>query len=166
MPNNAEYDSEYRLNGQVTFSSQNVTVESSAWNCNQRKGDKEFCPAFCLQKQSAEVYALNVSNDLHNETGNRVPGSAFISNLRAVSPFEAYMTTATNRSRSVIDIEFDDATGIGFLSDSDIPSSRQRIYSLTGQLVFQGDSREEFQKVLKKLPVGVYIINGRKQQIK
>ena len=166
MPNNAEYDSEYRLNGQVTFSSQNVTVESSAWNCNQRKGDKEFCPAFCLQKQSAEVYALNVSNDLHNETDNRLPGSAFISNLRAVSPFEAYMTTATNRSRSVIDIEFDDATGIGFLSDSDIPSSRQRIYSLTGQLVFQGDSREEFQKVLKKLPVGVYIINGRKQQIK
>ena len=165
MPNNAEYDSEYRLNGQVTFSSQDVTVQSSLWNCGQRKGDKEFCPAFCLQKQSAEVYALNVINDLHNETGNRVPGSAFISNLRAVSPFEAYMTTTTGGSR-VIDIEFNDVTGIGFLSDTNILSSRQRIYSLTGQLVFQSDNREEFQQVLRKLPAGVYIINGRKQQIK
>ena len=76
------------------------------------------------------------------------------------------MTTTTGGSRLVIDIEFDDATGIGFLSDYDIFTSRQYIYSLTGQLVYQGHSREEFQKVLKQLPAGVYIINGRKQQIK
>ena len=166
MPNNSEYDSEYRLNGQVTFSSQNVTVESSSTKYTQRKSDKELCPAFCLQEKSANVYALNVTNDLHGETGNRAPGSAFISNLRDVSPFEAYMTTTTGGSRLVIDIEFDDATGIGFLSDYDIFTSRQYIYSLTGQLVYQGHSREEFQKVLKQLPAGVYIINGRKQQIK
>ena len=65
MPNNSEYDSEYRLNGQVTFSSQNVTVESSSTKYTQRKSDKELCPAFCLQEKSANVYALNVTNDLH-----------------------------------------------------------------------------------------------------
>jgi len=162
MPNNSEYDAEYCLDGVVTFSSEDVRVESSYWNCNQKHGNLELVPAFCMQLQSSQVYALNAVNVQHSETGGRAPGSAFIRNLRAVSPFEAYITTSSANAREVIEIEFNEITSLENVMTT---SSCQRVYSLTGQLIIATDNLSELHQALKRLPTGVYIVNGKKQQI-
>ena len=166
MPNNTEYDSEYCLGGDVTFSATNVNVEASSWNYSQKRGEKEFVPAFCQEGRSSKVYALNVVNRLHSESGNLTPGSAFVKSLRSISPFECYLTVGSSNAREYYEIEFDETTAIEVLAAPATSGVRQRVYSLTGQLLIDANSSETLEKALKQLPAGVYIVNGKKQQIK
>ena len=158
MPNNEEYDADYILSGAVTFSATNAKVKASSSVSNGKSGTKTFVPAFCAQEKSSKVYALNVNNDIHSERGGYDEGSRFVSNLRTVSPFEAYMTDSSAGAKLTIDIEFSDATGIDELTgDRDNGTS---VYTIMGQKV--KDSR------LKNgtLPQGIYIKNGRKVSIR
>lgn len=165
MPNNEEYDQEYRLAGDVTFSAQNARVAATDDATSVGSGNRRFVPAFCMQEMSKEVYALNVVNELHAEDGGYAPGSVFVSNLRNVSPFEAYMTTSAANARMVMEIEFDETTGIDNLR-SVASGVSQHVYNLNGQVVAVVANEYELQKVLKRLATGVYIVNGKKKLIK
>ena len=164
MPNNEEYDTDYILSGAVTFKATNAKVKVSSAISSGKSGTKTFIPAFCAQEKSSKVYALNVNNDIHSERGGYDEGSRFVSNLRTVSPFEAYMTDSSAGAKQTIDIEFSDATGIDELTGD---SGRlNTVYTLSGQLVVRTYSEQEMLKALEQQPEGVYIVNGKKKYIK
>jgi hypothetical protein len=150
MPNNKRYRNEYNLAGEVTFSAENAAVPKTP------TFDGQFVPAFAPVAKSSSVKALNNAS----YSGGYDPGSRFISNLRDVHPFEAYMTGSS--SRGIIEINFDDGTtdmpDILFSSDE---SQEITIHTLSGQQVTRTIQRD-FDAVWQQLPKGVYIINGKK----
>lgn len=158
MPNNEEYDTDYILSGTVIFSATDAKVKVSSAVSSGKSGTKTFIPAFCAQEKSGGIYALNVNNDIHSERGGYDEGSRFVSNLRTVSPFEAYMTDISAGAKQTIDIEFSDATGIDELTgDSESGTS---VYTIMGQKV----KSERLNK--GTLPQGIYIKNGKKVSVK
>ena len=155
MPNNSSYRNDYILAGDVTFSAENVSVPVTPTFSGF------FVPAYSTIAKSASVYALNVRNRYVTNTGNYVAGSRFISNLRDVRPFEAYLSVGSS-TRGVIEIGFSDGTTgmadvIGVF-DADRPID---IYTLSGQKAAQ-TKQSEFDVILDQLPHGVYIVNGKK----
>jgi hypothetical protein len=121
----------------------------------------KFVPTYSSVSKSAGVYALNVVNKYVNYSGNYAAGSRFISNLRDVRPFEAYLSVGSS-TRGVIEIGFSDGTTgmadvIGAF-DADRPID---IYTLSGQKVAQ-TKQSEIDNILNQLPHGVYIVNGKK----
>ena len=167
MPNNnSEYEDEYNLSGNITFSATNVKVPVSSSVTTAKSNDKTFIPAFCAQEKASGVYALNVNNSYHTEAGGYTEGSAFVSNLRAVSPFEAYMTTSENNAKRAFFIEFSETTGIDEMPSADNKGGLHKVFNLNGQLVKKANSHSELDETLKQLPTGVYIINGKKTVIK
>lgn len=167
MPNNAnEYDEEYCLSGNVTFSATNVKVSASNSVATSKSNSKTFIPAFCAQDKSSTVYALNVNNSYHSELGGYTEGSAFVSGLRKVSPFEAYMTTSDSNAKRAFLIDFSEATGIDEIPTTDMKDGTHKIYNLNGQLVKQTNSQQELDETLKQLPAGVYVVNGKKTIVK
>ena len=155
MPNNSSYRNDYILAGDVTFSAENVSVPVTPTFSGF------FVPAYSTIAKSASVYALNVRNRYVTNTGNYVAGSRFISNLRDVRPFEAYLSVGSS-TRGVIEIGFSDGTTgmadvIGAF-DADRPID---IYTLSGQKVAQ-TKQGEIDNILNQLPHGVYIVNGKK----
>ena len=155
MPNNSSYRNDYIMAGDVTFSAENVSVPVTPTFSGF------FVPAYSTIAKSASVYALNVRNRYVTNTGNYVAGSRFISNLRDVRPFEAYISQGSS-TRGVIEIDFSDGTTgmadvIGAF-DADRPID---IYTLSGQKVAQA-KQSEIDNILNQLPHGVYIVNGKK----
>ncbi len=110
MPNNELYYESSCLNGQVTFSAENVAVEATNSHQVSYNG-KTFVPNFSVRESNGYVYALNVKNDWAAYNGSLTEGSHFVQNLRTVHPFEAYMTTENN-SRAAFSIFDDDATEV------------------------------------------------------
>ena len=169
MPNNNEYDAEYRLSGRVTFSAQNAVVEASDGTSRKEqpsRGNKTFVAAYKAKTRalSTDVYAMNVVNERYSETGSYTAGSIFINNLRTVAPFEAVMTTSSGSAASrVIDIDFNETTGIESLPT--VNSNIYNVYNLNGQLLIQTDNVEEQNRLMNQLPAGVYIVNGKKMII-
>lgn len=167
MPNNNEYDAEYRLSGKVTFSAKNAVVASSdgtAQNEKPSRGNKTFVAAYKAKTRalSTDVYAMNVINDLYSKTGGYNAGSIFISNLRTVAPFEAVMTTSSVASR-VISIDFNETTSIESLPT--VYRDIYNVYNLNGQLLIKADNAEEQDRLMNQLPAGIYIVNGKKMTI-
>ena len=155
MPNNSSYRNDYILAGDVTFSAENVNVPVTPTFSGF------FVPVYSTIAKSASVYALNVRNRYVTNTANYVAGSRFISNLRDVRPFEAYLSVGSS-TRGVIEIGFSDGTTgmadvIGAF-DADRPID---IYTLSGQKVAQ-TKQGEIDNILNQLPHGVYIVNGKK----
>ena len=166
MPNNAnEYDEEYCLSGNVTFSATNVKVSASNSVATSKSNSKTFIPAFCAQDKSSTVYALNVNNSYHSELGGYTEGSAFVSGLRTVSPFEAYMTTSDSNAKRAFLIDFSEATGIDELPAMTGNEGKIAIYNLSGQHIITTDNGH-ISEVKAQLPAGIYIINGKKTVIK
>ena len=158
MPNDDDYGDEYMQGGRVTFSAQNATITTSSGTAVSH-GDRQFVPTYQRVAASSDVYVLNVNEAV----GDNPMGSAFIQNLREVRPFEAYSVHSTNRSRiiSVSSLGGGDATGIYDMmqnSNGEFGNALVRVYSLSGKLVKEG-RRED---VLRTLPKGLYIINGKK----
>lgn len=156
MPNNELYYESSCLNGQVTFSAENVAVEATNSHQVSYNG-KTFVPNFSVRESNGYVYALNVKNDWAAYNGSLTEGSHFVQNLRTVHPFEAYMTTENN-ARAAISIFDDDATevqGVKILLDQ---RKIKGVYNLNGQKL-DGDND-------RKLPAGIYIIDGQKVMVK
>ena len=166
MPNNSDYDSSFNLSGNVTFSATNVKVPVSSSVATVKSNSKTFIPAFCAQDKSSTVYALNVNNSYHSELGGYTEGSAFVSDLRTVSPFEAYMTTSAANAKRAFLIDFSETTGIDEVPTTDMKDGTHKIYNLNGQLVKQTNSQQELDETLKQLPAGVYVVNGKKTIVK
>ena len=166
MPNNSDYDSSFNLSGNVTFSASNVKVPVSSSVTTSQSNSKTFIPAFCAQEKSSTVYALNVNNSYHSELGSYTEGSAFVSDLRKVSPFEAYMTTSDSNAKRAFLIDFSETTGIDEIPTTDMKDGIHKVYNLNGQLVKQTNSQQELDETLRQLPAGVYVVNGKKTIIK
>ena len=154
MPNSSKYRSEYNLAGDVTFSSENVQVPKTP------SFSGTFLPAFATVVRSSSVYALNVNNRYVKYSGNFDAGSHFISNLRDVRPFEAYISE--DSTRGFIEINHDDGTtemmDILIFADKD---QEITIYTMSGQLVDRINLRD-FNLLWSRMSKGVYIINGKK----
>lgn len=163
MPNNQDYKSEFRLSGNITFSSENVTVKKSDNLQTGNYGGNTFTPNFSNSDNSGYL-TLNVNNDYVSYSGGSAEGSTFVVNLRPVHPFEAYMTS-TSKTRSTISINGDMATGIEDMSVLMDESMGLRIYNLKGQLI-KVEQDKSLDEVRRSLPAGVYIINGKKLIIK
>ena len=155
MPNNSKYKSDYNLAGEVTFSADNVQVAKTPTFSGL------FLPAFATVSKASNVYALNVNNRYVTYSGNYDAGSHFISYLRDVRPFEAYMTGSSS-SRGVIEINFDESTTDidTFLLSTD-DDREVTIHTLSGQKVACTIQRD-FDAVWQQLHEGVFIVNGKK----
>lgn len=166
MPNNEYYDATYNIKGNVVFAATNVEIKASDNMPSSKSGDRTFVPNYLNQDAAQNIYALNVNNQWSKNTENSLKeGSTFVSGLRPVRPFEAYMTTGGNESASRYIYIFEDENTTGMLR---LPSLNKetygnvRVYSLSGTLIKQGEDKH----VLDGLPKGVYIINGRKVIVK
>ena len=155
MPNSSSYRNEYNLAGDVTFSAENVQVPKTP------SFSDTFLPAFATVAKSSSVYALNVNNRYVKYSGSYDQGSCFISGLRDVRPFEAYLTG--NFTRGIIEIGFDDDTTdmLDVLLSTD-EAQEVSIHTLSGQQVARTTQRD-FDSVWQQLPKGVYLVNGNKR---
>ena len=163
MPNHTDYKPDFRLSGSITFSAENVTVKKTDDLQTGSYNGKTLRPNFTSENNSG-CYALNVNNDYVSYNGGANEGSTFVLNLRTVHPFEAYMTTPSNSTRSIA-ISDDMTTGIeevmSLLNEHEVV----RVYNLQGQQL-SVEAGKNFEDVKRLLPAGVYIINGKKQIIK
>ena len=160
MPNSTKYQNNYNLAGDVTFSSENIQVPKTP------SFSGTFVPAFTTVAKSSSVYALNVNNRQVKYTGSYDPGSRFISGLRDICPFEAYLTG--NFTRGIIEIGFDDGTTS---LDEELRMKKEEsagtidseivIYTLSG-LQLACTTQHNFDAVWQQLSKGVYIVNGKK----
>ena len=154
MPNSKNYRNEYNLSGNVTFSAENIIVPKTSIPSGL------FVPAFAMVAKSDAVFALNVNNRYVSNTSNFESGSKFISNLRDVRPFEAYISDNSTRGIFEINIEdgITDIESVLFQAQDD---SEVIIHTLRGQLVMC-TNKESFDGIWQKLAKGVYIVNGKK----
>ena len=161
MPNSTEYAQRYNLNGNVTFSAENVAIAKTE-RIVQQKNSVSFVPCFLKKEKSGGVWAINKNE----ENGGKPAGSGFIPALRDVMPFEAYATSdAVNAPKFLSLEEFEGmATGIyDVLYGRDQQAGETvKVYDLSGMLIATGVRSE----VMKRLAKGVYIVNGRKVVVK
>lgn len=157
MPNNPEYKSEFRMNGNVAFLAENVTIAKTENLQTANYSDRSFIPSYSNLGIGNGAYTLNVVNEFINSIGGATEGSRFILDLRPVHPFEAYMTS-TSSTRS-IGIDEGMMTGIIELTSALSDEGDLRIYNLNGQLIKIEEGRSQ-DEVVKELPAGVYVVNG------
>ena len=163
MPNHSYYKSEFRLNGNVTFSAENVTIPTSENINTINYNGRTFVPNY-MNLSNNSYYALNVNNDYETYNGSDVEGSKFLIGLRVVHPFEAYMTSVS-QARSYIAIDEDMTTGIGDITEILADEKIVRVYNLNGQLIMSEDNMS-VDEIKSLLSAGVYIVNGKKLIIK
>ena len=163
MPYNTDYKLGYLLNGNVTFTSENVIIDKTENLNTANYNNRSFIPTYSNIGIGNSVYALNVVNDIERKTDGATEGSTFVLDLRPVHPFEAYMKTAAS-TRS-IGIDEGMATGIMELINAVSDDSCLRIYNLNGQLIKIEECRK-LKKVVRELPTGIYVVNGQKILIK
>ena len=157
MPNNDLYYDNARLNGKITFSATDVTVPVTNANSVTYQG-RTFTANFEHQQKSRSLFTLNVNNELYSNTSGD-EGSQFVAAKRDASPFEAYMTT-TNNARTSFGIFEDTSTEIRGIEEL-IDAKRVNVYNLNGQKrKTAGD--ESIDELKRRLPAGVYIMNGQK----
>lgn len=163
MPNHQDYKSEFRLNGSITFYAENATVKKSDDYQSGRYNGNTFVPNFA-NTDNRGYYALNVNNDYVTYSGGSAEGSRFVVNLRPVHPFEAYMTSSSSYVRSIV-VSDDMTTGIEDIAVLIDESRGIRVYNMKGQLVI-AEKDQSLEEVKKRLPAGVYIVNGKKTIIR
>ena len=156
MPNNDKYLSEYKVNGTVTFSAENVKVLKTEDVHPAINGSYTFVPNFMRRESNDGCYALNVKNDYVTNSTASADGSMFVRNSRAVLPFEAYMTTQTANAREFIPVFEDVPTGI-----KDVQLLDDRVQSSDAWYTLDG--RKLNGKPAKS---GVYIFNGKKAVVR
>ena len=157
MPNNENYDASYNITGNIQFIGNNVQIKASDNLSAVQSGNKSFVPNYQYQETSSSIYALNVNNQWNTNTSAEAEGSTFIRSLRAVRPFEAYLTVEGGTSAPNYIPVFGDVmpTGIDAKLVNSEGVNSEKWYSLDGRKL-QG-------KPTKK---GLYIVNGRKVVVK
>ena len=154
MPNNEEhYDQEYNIYGDVKFVGSNVQVKTSNDLVTSQYGQRLFLPNFQYKEADYAILALNVNNQWDKyDSATYLQGSTFIRDLRAIHPFEAYMTFDGSANAPAYIPLFDDDVHTGI---HDLPHNTGRsqsantIYSLSGQRL------SSFRK-------GINIVHGQK----
>ena len=156
MPNNENYDAKYNISGVVQFIGTNVQVKASD-NLNVgMNGNKKLVPNYQNQQANATIYALNVNNQWCQNTSTEVEGSAFISALRPIRPFEAYLSVSgAEAARRAIPI-FEEEPPTDIIN---IPVRAD----LADDSWYTIDGRKLFEKPAEK---GVYLNGGKKVMVK
>ena len=153
MPNHPQYDSQWLLNGKVTFAASSVTVGKTE-DLNQSVfNGRTFIPCFAGKKVDEGFYALNVNNDWETNNSGMTEGSMFVWRLRNVHPFEAYLTSSSSAPRYAIGVFEDMTTGIKQMVDGRW-MIEDAVYDLQGRKVESPSTK------------GVYIVNGKKKVVK
>lgn len=160
MPNNSQYLVDYVIIGLVTFSAENAEVKASDEMLSANYQDRTFVPNY-TNKAGEDYLVLNVNNYYVTNPGTDIDGSKFIKGLRAVHPFEAYMTTTSN-TRS-IDVMDGMTTAIRDIVMTAEGKDIIKVYDTRGILVKTMKAGDDLRK---GLAAGVYIVNGKKMIIK
>ena len=160
MPNNPQYLADYVIIGLVTFSAENVEVKASDDMLSAKYQDRTFVPNY-TNKTGDNYLALNVNSYYVTNPSTDIDGSKFIKGLRAVHPFEAYMTTTSN-TRS-IDVMDGMTTAIRNIMMTAESKDVIKVYDTKGVLVKTAKANDDLRK---GLAAGVYIVNGKKMIIK
>ena len=166
MPNNDAYDDEYILTGEISFKASNAEVKASKDMVSSTNGDKTFIPALQEVAAADGVYPLNVNNSIETYAGKEAEGSAFISGLRKVHPFEAYMTTTSGGAKGTVIPLFDSTSGIILKDVSGFSGSRSFVGGNEEVYTIQGIRLGKYSDIADKLPAGVYVVNGKKISVK
>jgi hypothetical protein len=154
MPNNEVYHSSYNIAGNVQFIGNNVEVKASDNVGANQYGNWRLMGNYQNKDANSSIYVLNVNNLWSQNTDTELEGSAFIRNLRAVHPFEAYMAwEGSGASQRVIPI-FDDNLTTAIYNVSWMKADGRgddNWYTLDGRKL-QGEPRQN----------GIYIYKGKK----
>ena len=154
MPNNEVYHSSYNIAGNVQFIGNNVEVKASDNVGANQYGNWRLMGNYQNKDANSSIYVLNVNNLWSQNTDTELEGSAFIRNLRAVHPFEAYMAwEGSGASQRVIPI-FDDNLTTAIYNVSWMKADSRNDdnwYTLDGRKL-QGEPRQN----------GIYIYKGKK----
>ena len=95
MPNSEAYDIGQNIKGNITFESSSVTVAPTLELQVSVGPEFDLVPAYEMKERDFSVYALNdmTYNDM-------LPGSAFVSGLRDVQPFEVWASVESKSASS------------------------------------------------------------------
>ena len=157
MPNNAVYPADYNQAGRVTFSAQNTVVPVTQPK-EASNGDRILVPTFMSVYPTADIYAVN--RNAAFETNPE--GSVFVAAYREVRPFEAYALHPNGNARllSIDELMEGNADFVDILQTE--TAEEVSVYDLSGKLVSKG----RIADIAKRLPRGIYIVNGKKVVIK
>ena len=101
MPNTDSYIEEYRLNGWVTFSGENVVVPETVYQPEAVKGPEfSLQPSYEFISESKYIYTLNVRDGMGYNYG-----SSFVRGGGDVRAFEAYAVLEGRSVSRVIDLD-------------------------------------------------------------
>ena len=148
MPNSDLYDISNIIKGDITFEAKSVTVCPTLDAQVVAGKEYDLVPAYENVERGFSVYALNEA-----EYDGMLPGSAFVSGLRDVMPFEVYASTESRPASAKIHFVIggdDSATDISVLYDD--RHSDFRIQSINGVLYIES---------LKKCELDIYSADGR-----
>lgn len=101
MPNHHEYVEEYRLNGKITFSAENVELAATTEALSPSVGPEySLQPTYNYVERGVSTYALNIDYWVDGYEY----GSIFVRNTLSVYAFEAYATLDGRSARSAFDV--------------------------------------------------------------
>ena len=153
MPNNEVYHSSYNVTGNIRFVGNSVEVKASNEMTTGQHGNKQLVANYQVREANSSILALNVSNLWCQNTINDAEGSVFFSALRAVHPFEAYLTVegsaAGQRAIPVFDNDVPtDIVNVRWLMED---GRGDEWYTIDGRKL-QGEPKQN----------GIYIYKGKK----
>ena len=153
MPNNEMYDVSFNQTGNIQFIGTNVEVKASTEMKTGQHGNKRLVANYQTQEASADIYALNVSNEWSQNTAMEVEGSTFIRSLRSVHPFEAYLTVEGSNAPLAIPIFENGVLTNMNLTPTPSPNGEgsDDWYTIDGRKL-QGEPKKN----------GIYVHNGKK----
>lgn len=102
MPNHSDYIEDYRLNGKITFSAENVDLAATPETLTASDGPSfSLQPTYQMVDRGLTAYTLNIDYWIDGYEY----GSVFVRNISDTYAFEAYVTTAGRSARSLYDID-------------------------------------------------------------
>ena len=187
MPNNSEYAADYCISGNVVFSARNeevkeTDVEDAYTGIQPQKGfyatyaflNNEIISGrniLCINSESKVSGHDHLAYDYSDYAigDEPKPGSLFMS-LALIKrdwgayPFEGFMLSdSPNGTRETINIEFTAADSQGIeeiIQATPTEHFEKGIYTLSGQYI------GNFKNSHSQLPKGIYIVDGKKKNVK
>lgn len=155
FPNSADYKEETRINGAITFSADDVTVQPTT-DVAPIVGTKfDFVPVYKKVYKEPNRYMLNVYDT--SSTANPT-GSTFLPSYMSLRTFGAYLLSHGRvQAPQQIPIQF------VVEDDEDTPTNASPIYDVSGRLVRSAsESRVQGTEGLEQ---GIYIIGNQKRLV-
>lgn len=163
MPYNDAYPEASNLNGRVTFTAEDAAgIEIyNAESKLQRSESTEFSfvPTYKSLAQHDSIYSLNISyNEWEGNYGEYPAGSAFVKNLRAIQPFQAYLITKATAAKApmLYSIGGGDGNITGIEDPILTPDEATKAYCKDGVLYIQSN---------KERKIYIYDVTGRTVRI-